>query len=138
MFNNNRFDLVIGDVNCYYKRPCIKDPELVMEFKAFPRGFTSPQHYVHYRYVIDERKGDIAKLAKLMNPQSNRYLLLYDEDNYLEQYDSKTHASRIKRIVKLRDEKDPLIKIIYLSRQGKKNTGWKKLWHRINNEISNL
>lgn len=113
-FGNNKFDLVIGDVCYSYKRPCIENPGIVIEFKAFPVGFTSQQHHVHYRHVIED---DVPKLAVLSNIRGDRYMLLFDEDNYLKGIDEKVGRRKIERITKLRDEVDPKIKVIYITRQ---------------------
>ena len=77
---NQKFDFVIGQVSINESRPCIREPELVIEVKAFPTGMSGPQHRVRWKHVVE---GDIPKLARLKTPLENRYLLLFDEADYL-------------------------------------------------------
>jgi hypothetical protein len=114
--SNKRFDFVIGDVKYHTKRPCIEKPELVIEFKSFPLGFTNQQHRVHYLDVI---KHDIPKLASIKKISSNRYILLFDEDGYLEGLDTVSGTPKLIRIKQTRDKQDPRIKIIYVKRVEK-------------------
>lgn len=108
---DSRFDFVVGDVSYHAKRPCIEKPELVVEVKAFVLGFTGPQYKVHYYHVIED---DLPKLQALKEPVDSRYLLLFDEDDYLKGFDTATHSSRLDRVIHLRDELDPKIRIAHL------------------------
>jgi hypothetical protein len=112
---DHRFDFVVGDVNYLGERPCIK-PELIIEVKSFPIGFTGPQHRVHYYHVIED---DVPKLGKLKEPSDDRYILLFDEDNYLKGFDRESRSSRIGRILTVRNATDSKIKIIHVNSEGK-------------------
>jgi hypothetical protein len=112
---NSKFDFVVGDVNLQAERPCIK-PELVIEIKSFPTGFTNQQHRVHYFHVIEN---DIPKLGKLNKPLGDRYILLFDEDNYLKGFDRKSGTSRIERISMTRKTIDSQIKVIWINKEEK-------------------
>lgn len=114
--SNKRFDFVIGNVNYRSKRPCVKRPSLVIEVKAFPFGFTDQEHRKHYFHVM---KDDIPKLASLKDPEIGRFALLFDEDNYLEGFDKASNTMRLKRILNVRSEHDPRIKIIHIRKMGK-------------------
>jgi hypothetical protein len=50
-------------------RPCVEEPELVIEVKAFPSGMSGPQHREHWMHVVED---DIPKLARLRSPRENR------------------------------------------------------------------
>jgi len=116
LFGNSKFDIVMGAMCYEYKRPCIKEPELVIEANAFPKGFTRNQYRKRYQKTIEE---DIPKLAHLAKPPKDRYILLFDENNYLRGYDRKTKSSRIDRIIMTRNNSDPSIKIIYITRHDR-------------------
>ena len=120
---DRRFDFVIGEVNYHHKRPCVGEPELVIEVKSFPFGFTDQQHRVHYRHVIED---DIPKLANMKEPTDNRYILLFDEDDYLKRFDTASKTSRISRIMQVRDELDSRIKIVHVKKIGE-CLEWKRL-----------
>lgn len=112
---DKRFDFVIGEVDYHHKRPCIAKPELVIEVKSFPFGFTDQQHRVHYYHVIED---DTPKLANMKEPLDNRYILLFDEDDYLKGFDTLSKTSRISRIMQVRDELDSRIKIVHVRKIG--------------------
>jgi hypothetical protein len=112
-FEDSRFDFVVGDVNFHAGKPCIK-PELVIEVKSFPIRFTNQQHRVHYLHVI---KDDIPKLGKLKEPSDNRYILLFDEDNYLKGFDRKSKSPRIDKILSTRNIIDSRIKVIWVNEE---------------------
>ena len=120
---NQKFDFVIGEVEYSAKRPCIGKPELIIEVKSFPIGFTNPQYRVRYSNVM---KDDIPKLANLKEPSDNRYILLFDEVNYLERFDTISKTPKLNRIIQIRDKLDPKIKIIHVKRVGK-HLEWKQL-----------
>ncbi|MEM3713988.1 MAG: hypothetical protein QXF82_03460 [Nitrososphaeria archaeon] len=111
---DKKFDFVLGEVSNHGYRPCVK-PKLVIEVKSFPIGCSDQQHRVHYYHVIDD---DIPKIAKLKEPLNNRYILLFDEDNYLKGFDRKSKSARIDRIIKTRNDTDPKIKVIYVKKGG--------------------
>ena len=114
-FEDRKFDFVVGDVNFNAGKPCIK-PEFVIEIKSFPIGFTNQQHRVHYLHVIED---DIPKIGKLKEPSDNRYILLFDEDNYLKGFDRKSKSTRIDRIRTTRNAIDPRIEIIWINKEEK-------------------
>ena len=114
---NEKFDLVIGSLDYHSKRPCISKPEFIIEFKTFPIGFSDPQHRVHYHHVIDD---DIPKLTKIKQPLKGRFILLFDEDDYLKGLDRTNNTSRLNRIKRVRNEHDPLIQIINMKKIEKK------------------
>jgi len=113
-FEDSKFDFVVGDVNFSAGKPCIK-PELVIEVKSFPTGFTNQQHRVHYLHVIED---DIPKQGKLKEPSTDRYILLFDEDNYLKGFDRKSKSSRIDKILSTRNIIDSMIKVIWVNEEG--------------------
>ena len=110
---NKKFDLVIGRVSSRVERPCIEKPELIIEVKFFSSGFTDQQCRIRYLHVIED---DIPKLTNVKEPLDNRYILLFDEENYLQGRDTISGVSRINRIVRVRDERDPRIKIIHVKK----------------------
>jgi len=114
-FEDSRFDFVVGDVNFHAEKPCIK-PELVIEVKSFPIGFTNQQRRKRYLHVIED---DIPKIGKLKEPSDNRYILLFDENSYLRGFDRKSKSTRIDRIITTRNIIDSRIKIIWVNREGK-------------------
>jgi hypothetical protein len=69
---------------------------------------------------------DIPKLAELKEPLDNRYILLFDEANYLKKLDTKSRMSKLNTIIRVRNERDPKIKIIYVERVDK-HLQWKLL-----------
>jgi hypothetical protein len=120
---NKKFDFVVGEVEHGAKRPCIRKPEIVIEVKSFSSGFTSSQRGNRYSKVEGH---DIPKLAELKEPLDNRYILLFDEANYLKKLDTKSRIPKLKTIIQVRNERDPKIKIIYIERVDK-HLGWKLL-----------
>lgn len=106
---NEKFDFVIGEVEYSGVRPCIKKLELVIEVKSYPIGFTDPQHRVHWSHVIED---DIPKLARIKEPLTNRYLLLFDEDDYLKGLYRAQKMSKLDYIKHVRDNKDKEIVIV--------------------------
>ncbi len=106
---DNRFDFVLGNVDYNADKPCVIKPELVVEVKFFPYGFTDQQHRVHYFHVIDD---DLPKLKTLKNSLDSRYEFLFDEVNYLKGSDKIVHSLRIERLIKRRDDLDSRIIII--------------------------
>lgn len=78
--NNERFDLVIGNIEQQNdKRPAIS-PEAVIEIKMFPNGFTSQAHRIHFDHIL---KDDLRKLGNISNTQSETVEFIFDEFNYL-------------------------------------------------------
>jgi hypothetical protein len=120
---NQKFDFVIGEVEYGAERPCIRKPEIVIEVKSFSSGFTSSQRRIRYSKVEEH---DIPKLAELKEPLDNRYILLFDEANYLKKLDTRSRMSKLKTIIQARNERDPKIKIIYVERVDK-HLEWKLL-----------
>jgi hypothetical protein len=120
---NQKFDFVIGEVEYGAERPCIRKPEIVIEVKSFSSGFTSSQRRIRYSKVEEH---DIPKLAELKEPLDNRYILLFDEANYLKKLDTKSRMSKLNTIIQARNERDPKIKIIYVERVDK-HLQWKLL-----------
>jgi hypothetical protein len=59
---------------------------------------------------------DIPKLAGLKEPLENRYILLFDEANYLEKFDTTSNKPKLNRIIQVRDKLDPRIKIIHVKK----------------------
>lgn len=114
---DKKFDFVVGAVNFEFGRPCIDRPELVAEVKAFPYGFTDQQHRVHYYHVIDD---DLPKLQSLKRFVDLRYMILFDEDDYLRGLDTKAQSSRLGRLKELRNELDPEIMMIHLKKSVNK------------------
>jgi len=112
---NKKFDLVIGRVSPYVERPCIEKPGLIIEVKFFSSGFTDQQCRIRYLHVI---KDDIPKLTNIKEPLDNRYILLFDENNYLKEFDTKSRTSIISQIMRVRNRLDPRIKIIYVKKVG--------------------
>lgn len=106
---NQKFDFVVGIINDNEEKPCIKEPELVIEVKAFPIGMRGPQHRVHWKHVVED---DIPKLASLRRPVKDRYLLLFDEANYLKGLYRARNMSKMNYIKKVRDEEDENILIL--------------------------
>jgi hypothetical protein len=114
---DKRFDFVVGDV--YYPtadKPCTTNPELIIEVKSFPIGFTDQQHRVHYYHVLED---DIPKVAKARVPLKGRYVLLFDEADYLKGFDKVKNTTRLSRIIETRNELDSNVKIIHLKRTAK-------------------
>jgi len=94
------FDLALGPVHAEPSgRPCVR-PVLVVEVKLFPTtGFTPPQHYVHYRHVIDD---DLPKLGKLTGRKVVKAQVLVDGAGYL---NGLYHGeNRLAHVVAIRDQ----------------------------------
>lgn len=113
---DSRFDFVVGKIEYGAGKPCITQPELVAELKAFPHGFTDQQHRVHYFHVIND---DLPKLASISNPKDFRYEILFDERNYLRGFDRNDNSLRIERLIQRRNELDQKIAIVYLRKTAK-------------------
>jgi len=77
---DSKFDFVVGSLYYGAGKPCVTQPELVVELKAFPYGFSDQQHRVHYFHVVDD---DLPKLQCLKSPINSRHEILFDEDDYL-------------------------------------------------------
>lgn len=107
--SNEKFDFVVGEIDRSEGRPCIEKPELIIEAKVFPIGFTDPQHRVHWKHVIED---DIPKLAGTGEQLSNRYILLFDEDDYLRSLYRRMSMSKLDYVKYLRDQKYKEIGII--------------------------
>lgn len=119
-----KFDFVAGDVKSgellklsNEEFPCVDKPWLVIEVKSFLNGFKGSQLKKRYRYV----EGDLRKLAKLGETSNERYILFFDERNYLERIDKKRRSSRINSIVELRNKLDSNIKIIHVKTKKEKD-----------------
>lgn len=108
---NEKFDLVLGTV----KNNLRVDPRLILEIKCFPLGFKSSQNRVHYKHVLDD---DVPKLAKIPKPISLRFVVLFDEANYLKKSLSENGSSKLSNIIRLRDLKDEKIKVIYIENKN--------------------
>jgi hypothetical protein len=120
---NQKFDFVIGEVEYGAERPCIRKPEIVIEVKSLPLGFTSSQCEKRYLQVIEK---DIPKLAELKEPLDNRYILLFDEANYLKGFATASESPKLSTIMQTCKKQDQNIKIIYIGRIGKR-LEWKIL-----------
>jgi hypothetical protein len=64
-------------------------------------------------------KKDIPKLGKFRQLLDDRYILLFDEDNYLKGSGRKSKGSRINRILTTCDTKDSRIRIMWVNKEGK-------------------
>jgi len=113
---DSKFDFVVGKLDYGAGKPCITQPELVAELKAFPYGFSDQQHRVHYFHVVDD---DLPKLQCLKSPVNSRYEILFDEDDYLRGLDKNSQSSRIERLIKRRNELDREIILAYLKKTAK-------------------
>jgi len=113
---DSRFDFVVGKLDYGAGKPCITQPELVAELKAFPYGFSDQQHRVHYFHVVDD---DLPKLQSLKSPVNFRYEILFDEDDYLRGTDMNAQSSRIERIIKRRNELDRAIILVHFKKTVK-------------------
>jgi hypothetical protein len=98
------YDLVIGKVDRTKDKPCIVDPALVAEIKVFVHGFTNKQLYRRYNEVLK----DIEKLEQLQTPPDTRYILIFDETQYLKK------TKRDIKILQYRDTIDQKIQIIHV------------------------
>lgn len=116
---HRKFDFVVGELSYLGLRPCIEKPKLVIEVKAFPFRLTAAQHRLRYYHVIED---DLPKLKDLEKPINSRYMLLFDEDDYLKGFDAQ--MSRLERITQVRDELDPKIVIVHMKRM-EKHLEWK-------------
>lgn len=119
---NDKFDFVLGEVDYSEIKPCIKRPKLVIEVKSFPIGFPDPQHRVHWNHVIED---DIPKLAKIKEPLTQRYILLFDEDDYLKGLYRAMNISKLEYIKHVRDKKDK--EIVLVNMRKKENLRWEFL-----------
>ena len=107
------FDFVTGRIDYGVAKPCISNPELIAEIKAFPIGFTHQQNRRHYFQVIER---DLPKLASVTNPQDSRFEILFNENNYLGGNDVKNSSSRMAYIIKTRDTLDGKIRVVFLKK----------------------
>ena len=69
---------------------------------------------MHYLHVIED---DIAKLVRLRGPPDNRYVLLFDEVEYMLGQDDVSSTSRLDRIIKVRDNSDQHIRVVYMKKE---------------------
>jgi len=113
---DSKFDFVVGKLDYNVGKPCITQPELVAEMKAFPYSFSDQQHRVHYFHVIED---DLPKLQSLKNPVDSRYEILFDEDDYLRGIDMNAKSSRIERLIKRRNEVDSKIILVHFKKTAK-------------------
>ena len=97
-------------------RPCVGRPELVLEVKSFPFSFSGPQHRVHDDHVIND---DLPKLSKIKEPLKDRYLLLFDEDDYLKGLHRAVNMSKLDGIKHIRDNSDKEIVIVNMRKTEK-------------------
>jgi len=107
------FDIVIGAVNRDYEKPCIDEPELVVEMKFFVKGFAPQQLRRRFIKVLDD---DIPKLATLNKPKENRYIILFDEVGYLRGNRRNDPKTRLENIQNIRDRTDGKIRIILMEK----------------------
>jgi hypothetical protein len=105
-----RFDFVIGEV----KDRQIVRSELIIEVEFFDPRLSEQKLGEHYLRVIRET---IPKLASIQQPKYERYLLLFDEGEFLQGLDSQSKMKRIDKICDVREKADPFIVIIYTEKR---------------------
>jgi len=94
-------------------RPAIV-PRLVLEFKAFPIGFTPQQHSVHFRHVLE----DLGKLKEIASACADgRGIVLFDGDGYLTE-------TRLSAILETRDRADVRIRVYLCAANPLPQASW--------------
>ena len=109
---NNRFDVVIGELaRRQDDRPAVS-PEVVIEIKMFPYGFTDQQHRVHFEHVLND---DLRKLASVKGENLARIEFLFDQVDYLDG----TYSGRLRRDVLLARRAETAAGVNFLLAQRK-------------------
>lgn len=113
--NNDRFDLVIGDM-CQRKdkRPAVS-PEVIIEIKMFPIGFRDQQHRVHFEHILND---DFRKLGTLQMKTAMKVEFIFDEVNYLGGIYHRENRKGV--IVSVRKSTDTRIKIVFARKEAGK------------------
>lgn len=110
------FDIVIGNVNRAGDKPCINEPELVIEVKFFVEGFSPQQLRKRFFQVLEK---DIRKLASLNKPRETRFILLFDEAGYLHGHQRNDPNTRLEKIQGNIEKIEKNINIILLEKRIK-------------------
>jgi hypothetical protein len=93
--DKEKVDIIIGEIEILdFRRPSI-NPQLIIEAKALPYGFTNSQYKKRIKYIHD----DIAKISKY-RLQVPRFIIIYDFSNYLQN-------NVINEFIRQRNEQDP-------------------------------
>lgn len=110
---NQKFDIVLGPIEIREDgRPAVR-AQVVIEIKSFPRGFTDPQHRVHFEHVLNN---DLPKLSRVPCPL--KVEVLFDEVGYLKGlYQGKR---RVEVIIEKRRTYDANINILLTQTKGDK------------------
>jgi hypothetical protein len=77
---NDRFDVVVGNVQQHEDGRPAAYPDAVIEIKMFPEEFTDQQHRVHLKHILDD---DLTKLGSLQLKTAMRVELVFDQVDYL-------------------------------------------------------
>lgn len=78
--SNDKYDIVIGEIQYPDNGRAFVNPITVAEVKIFPRvGFTSQQHNVHFHHIIDD---DLRKLSNINN-DVEKAVIIMDGFGYL-------------------------------------------------------
>ncbi len=110
---NQKFDIVLGPIETREDgRPAVR-AQAVIEIKSFLRGFTDPQHRVHFEHVLND---DLPKLSRIPCPL--KVEVLFDEVGYLNGlYQGKR---RVEVIIEKRKTYDANINILLSQTKGDK------------------
>lgn len=88
--SNDKYDIVLGEVEYPDNGRAFVNPIIIAEVKIFPRvGMTPRQHYVHYLHIIDD---DLRKLSYI-NDEVEKAIIIMDGAGYLN--------GRHKRVIRL-------------------------------------
>lgn len=107
--SDRRFDIVIGTINKNaVERPFVL-PDIAIEIKVFPKGFTYGQHRVHYEQILCD---DLLKLNTITSPHILLIELILDSDRFL---DGKYHGeNKIIHIVNVRNRVSPRTHLFFV------------------------
>ena len=110
--SNEKYDIVIGNINYPDDgRPYII-PSFVAEVKIFPKfGFTQQQHNVHFHHIIND---DLQKLNNV-NSAALKIMAIMDGKNFLE--GRCDNINRLEYLKNKRDKITPKIKIYLLKQE---------------------
>lgn len=78
--NNQRFDLVIGEVVERQGGSPAVCPQGIIEIKMFPEGFTAQEHSVHFKDILER---DLPKFSSLQTQAAMKVEFIFDEVDYL-------------------------------------------------------
>ncbi|MCL5985736.1 MAG: hypothetical protein M1371_04130 [Actinobacteria bacterium] len=113
---SEKYDLVVGNVELREDgRPAVL-PEIIIEIKIFPKGFTNRQLQIRFEHIFND---DLRKLGAIESKIPIKVQFVYDAVGYLDGLYK--NENRENYLAKIRDE---ISKDIYLLFARNKNGKW--------------